>query len=99
MRRVNQRYVIATSTSVDVSKVNTSKFTDAYFARDPAAKAKKGAEDFGEDEAPAKEVSAERKADQAAVDGAIKIGDADLKLYLSKKFYLTKGQYPHLMKF
>jgi hypothetical protein len=44
-------------------------------------------------------VSAERKADQAAVDGAIKIGDADLKLYLSKKFYLTKGQYPHLMKF
>ena len=97
MRRVNQRYVIATSTSVDVSKVNTSKFTDAYFAKD--AKAKKGADDFGEDAAPAKEVSAERKADQAAVDGAIKIADADLKLYLSKKFYLTKGQYPHLMKF
>ena len=53
----------------------------------------------GEEAAPAKEVSAERKADQAAVDGAIKISDADLKLYLSKKFYLTKGQYPHTMKF
>eukprot|EP01046_Picozoa_sp_COSAG06_P084139 COSAG06_NODE_30981_length_529_cov_0.444186_1_plen_81_part_00 len=58
-----------------------------------------GAEDFGEEAAAAKEVSAERKADQAAVDGAIKISDADLKLYLSKKFYLTKGQYPHTMKF
>lgn len=99
VRRVNQCYVIATSTTVDVSKVDTSKFTDAYFAADPAAKAKKSAEDFGEEAAPAKEVSAERKADQAAVDGAIKISDADLKLYLSKKFYLTKGQYPHTMKF
>lgn len=99
MRRVNQVYVIATSTKVDVSGVNTAKFTDAYFAADKSAKKAKSAEDFGEQEAPAKEVSAERKADQAAVDGKVKIGDADLKLYLSKKFFLTKGQYPHAMKF
>ena len=106
VRRVNQCYVIATSTTVDVSKVDTSKFTDAYFsatrqtlAAKNASKEAKGAKDFMEEDAPAKEVSAERKADQAAVDGAIKISDPDLKLYLSKKFFLTKGQYPHTMKF
>jgi large subunit ribosomal protein L6e len=37
LRRVNQAYVIATSTSVDVSKVDVAKFNDGYFAKDDAA--------------------------------------------------------------
>ena len=99
IRRVNQAYVIGTSTTVDVSKVDTSKFTDAYFAKDPSAKKDKSAEDFGDqEEEPAKEVPAERKADQEAVDSKINPG-SDLAMYLSKKFFLTKGQYPHTMKF
>merc|ERR1711906_63594 len=33
LRRVNQAYVIATSTQVDVSGVDVASFDDAYFAR------------------------------------------------------------------
>ena len=32
LRRVNQAYVISTSIKVDISKVNVSKYDDAYFA-------------------------------------------------------------------
>lgn len=95
---MNQVYVIVTSTTVDVSSVDTSKFTDAYFAKDASAK-KKSSDDFTEQEDVAKEVPAERKADQAACDGKIHGLDADLTLYLKSRFFLTKGQYPHLMKF
>lgn len=99
VRRVNQVYVIVTSTKVDVSSVNTSKFTDAYFAKDASAKKKKSGDDFTEQEETAKEVPAERKADQAACDGKIGGLDADMSLYLKSRFSLSKGQYPHLMKF
>jgi hypothetical protein len=34
IRRVDQTYVIATSTKVDISGVDVSKFDDKYFARD-----------------------------------------------------------------
>merc|ERR1712216_972524 len=44
--RVNQRYVIATSTSVDVSGANVGSVGDAFFKREAAAKAKKGEEEF-----------------------------------------------------
>jgi hypothetical protein len=38
---VNQSYVIATSTKVDISKVNVAKFDDKYFAREKKTRAKK----------------------------------------------------------
>jgi large subunit ribosomal protein L6e len=41
IRRVNQTYVIATSTKVDISGVDVSKFDDKYFARDKKTKVKK----------------------------------------------------------
>ncbi|KAM3227208.1 hypothetical protein ACQJBY_059225 [Aegilops geniculata] len=41
IRRVNQAYVIATSTKVDISKVNVQKFDDKYFAREKKTRAKK----------------------------------------------------------
>lgn len=37
LRRVNARYVIATSTTIDVSGVDVSKFDDAYFAKEKKA--------------------------------------------------------------
>lgn len=54
LRRVNQSYVIATSTKVDISGVNVEKFDDKYFAKEVAEKKKKGEGEFFEAE---KEVS------------------------------------------
>ncbi len=43
LRRVNQAYVIATSTSVDVSGVNVNAtFNDAFFAKKAAQKGADG---------------------------------------------------------
>lgn len=41
LRRVNARYVIATSTTVDLTGVNVDKFDDNYFAREKEAKKSK----------------------------------------------------------
>ncbi|KAG8064810.1 hypothetical protein GUJ93_ZPchr0004g39428 [Zizania palustris] len=41
IRRVNQAYVIATSTKVDIFGVDVEKINDKYFARDKKKKAKK----------------------------------------------------------
>ncbi|RVW30767.1 60S ribosomal protein L6 [Vitis vinifera] len=49
LRRVNQAYVIATSTKVDISKVNVEKFDDKYFAKE-VQKKKKGEGEFFEAE-------------------------------------------------
>lgn len=49
LRRVNQAYVIATSTSVSVAGVATDKYVDEYFvAKKDAKKGKTAAELFGE---------------------------------------------------
>jgi large subunit ribosomal protein L6e len=45
LRRVNQSYVIATSTKVDLAGVNVASFNDAYFAKEKVA-AKKDEEKF-----------------------------------------------------
>ena len=46
IRRVNQAYVIATKTTVDVSAVNAAKFDDAYFKRPEKKVAKKSESEF-----------------------------------------------------
>ncbi|KAK9479119.1 ribosomal protein L6e-domain-containing protein [Lipomyces japonicus] len=104
LRRVNARYVIATSTIVPVESVDVSKFGTAYFAKDKASKKADGeTEFFGDDEKKQKKaVSEARVADQKQVDKAllaeIKKVPA-LKAYLASSFSLKKGDKPHLMKF
>ncbi|ODQ49735.1 hypothetical protein SAICODRAFT_193247 [Saitoella complicata NRRL Y-17804] len=102
LRRVNAAYVIATSTSVDVSAVDVAKFDEAYFKREKKSASKKGteAEFFGE--GAKKQVSESRVADQKAVDKAILEAvnkTSNLKSYLASSFSLNKGDRPHLMKF
>jgi len=101
MRRLNQAYVIATSTQVDVSAVQVpANVNDAYFKR-PAAKKSKGEDAFYAQESDAK-VSDQRKADQKSVDKALLAALKKtplMKQYLNAKFSLKAGQYPHLMKF
>ncbi|CAA3005323.1 60S ribosomal L6-like [Olea europaea subsp. europaea] len=45
LRRVNQAYIVATSSKVDISGVNVEKFDDKYFAKQ-AEKKKKGETEF-----------------------------------------------------
>jgi len=105
LRRVNQAYVIATSTQVDISKVDISKIDDAFFsrkARTPAVASTKDGEAFFDKKAFKTPVSATRKAETKRVDAALKAvvkATPSLKAYLNAKFTLTKGQKPHQLKF
>jgi len=104
LRRVNQAYVIATSTSVDVSKVDVSKIDDAFFARKAEKKAgsKDGEAFFKKDEKAKHTVSAARKAETSRVGTAILAivkATPQLKQYLNAKFTLTRNTKPHLIKF
>jgi len=101
LRRVNQAYVIATSTSVDVSSVDVSSITDAYFARAKSS-SDEGEEEFFAGEAKAAIVSDERKADQKKVDTALLKaieGVPMLKQYLGARFSLSSSDKPHQMVF
>ncbi|XP_060184388.1 large ribosomal subunit protein eL6-like [Lycium barbarum] len=103
LRRVNQAYVIATSTKVDVSGVNAEKIDDKYFAKQAEKKQKKGEGEFFEEKKEEKNVlPQEKKDDQKAVDAAlIKAieGVPELKEYLSARFSLKSGMKPHELVF
>jgi large subunit ribosomal protein L6e len=113
LRRVNQAYVIATKTKVDLkSAVKVAdKIDDAYFATLKTAGAKAAqaakAEASGDDKVDGKSVANKaialaRQKDQYAVDDAILAdlkGKDDMLAYLRARFSLQKGQYPHKMTF
>ncbi|EGS23297.1 60S ribosomal protein eL6 [Thermochaetoides thermophila DSM 1495] len=107
LRRVNARYVIATSVKVDLTGVDQAKIDEVaqpkYFT---AEKAKEKASEeafFKQGEKPQKKpVSSTRAADQKAIDKALiaNIKKVDmLASYLASSFSLRKGDKPHLMKF
>ena len=101
LRRVNARYVIATSTKVEVSSLDLSKFNAAYFAREKTNKKGKSEQDFfGEGEK--KVIKSERVEDQKVVDKAL-ISEIKktplLKQYLAASFSLKSGDKPHAMVF
>lgn len=84
---MNQKYVIATSTSVPLDGVDVSSIDDSMFAREK--------EDT-------KEMSPARKAANAAVDASLvaNINKTDmLSAYMQAKFSLSKADRPHLLKF
>jgi len=106
MRRINQRFVIATKTKVDISKVKLPEtVNDAYFARVKAEKKSKKEGDIFEAKKEVYAPSEQRKKDQVEVDkqvmAAIKAEKegALLKQYLKTSFGLSKGQYPHTLVF
>lgn len=106
LRRVNQAYVIATKTKVALGALDLSGATDKLLAakeeRASKAKALKAnkSESFYtlQSESKKKDASAERKALQTKVDGAIKL-TPELTAYLKARFSLTNGQRPHAMTF
>jgi len=104
LRRINQVYVIATSTRIDIKGVDVKNIDDKFFAKKSvkAAADKKG--EFLSDAAKPKyeKLGDARKAAQKAVDAAIIAvvkKTQNMKHYLGAKFSLTKGQAPHAMKF
>ena len=102
LRRVNQAYVIATSTKLDISKVKVpSHVNDAYFKRAPI-KSASAEEEFYSQAAVSAVVSDKRKADQKAVDAQllpIVSGTEFMRQYLNAKFSLRSGDRPHEMSF
>jgi large subunit ribosomal protein L6e len=99
LRRVNQAYVIATSTTVDIQAVKVPESVNDDFFRKSEEDKKKGEADFMALKAAAPTgASEERKRIQTAVDAAVKL-TGDLKAYLKSRFALSKGDLPHAMKF
>ncbi|PWW76600.1 hypothetical protein C7212DRAFT_319251 [Tuber magnatum] len=103
LRRVNSRYVIATSTIVDISGIDLNKFDEKYFAKDKEVKKSKEEKFFEGGKKPEKKLVPEaRKADQKEIDAAITRvikQTPHLSAYISSTFSLSKGDRPHLMKF
>merc|ERR1719208_747628 len=104
LRRVNQRFLLATSTKVDVSGVKVpDSINDKYFARIKAEKSAKKEGDIFDAKKEGYKPSEQRKKDQAEIDKQVlaavkahKEGQA-LRKYLKAPFALSKGQFPHKM--
>ncbi|KAL0030372.1 hypothetical protein WJX77_012601 [Trebouxia sp. C0004] len=102
LKRVNQAYVIATSTLIDISKVDVSKFDDTYFKSTEKVEKKKSEDGFFNAQADEKkkELSPEYVENQKKVDAALLTAlKPELKGYLSARFSLKKNDRPHLMAF
>jgi large subunit ribosomal protein L6e len=102
LRRVNQAYVIATSTTVDVTGVDVATFSDEYFARSKDAPKEAEEEFFAGDAPKPAVVSDQRKLDQKKVDDVLleAVGAVPmLEAYLAAQFSLSANDKPHLMKF
>ncbi|CAE8581989.1 unnamed protein product, partial [Polarella glacialis] len=109
LRRVNQRYCIATSTKVDLKGADYKSITDQYFAREDKKAGKKDKSEgafFSTDKAKTS-ISQEKKDGQKKLEDGIakglssglSAGGAELKSYLKARFSLTANMYPHELKF
>ncbi|TQV96839.1 hypothetical protein V2A60_000525 [Cordyceps javanica] len=105
LRRINSRYVIATSYKVDVSGLDQKKVDEIaqpkYFTADKA-KEKAGADAFfKQGEKPQKkQINSSRAADQKAIDKALIASIKKVEMlpsYLASSFSLRKGDKPHEM--
>ncbi|EAU84863.1 60S ribosomal protein L6 [Coprinopsis cinerea okayama7 len=105
LRRVNQAYVIATSTKIDISGVKIDdKINDAYFAKAATKESRSAEEEFFADgqPKPKEPYPTSKAADQKEVDKAIIAaikGTEYLGKYLKASWGLSKGQFPHALVF
>ena len=99
-RRVNQAYVIATSTKIELpSSLDLSKFDDKFF-KSAEKQASKEDEEMFTEEAKPKALAQEYLDAQKEVDSALmKAIQPEMKGYLGTRFTLKSGDRPHLMKF
>merc|ERR1711935_885146 len=106
LRRINQIYVIATKTKLDISAVKLpERLNDEYFRRQKLKKPRHAEGEIFDTKKEEYSVSEERKADQVEVDKQVLDvirKNADKKLlfgYLGAMFSLKNHQFPHKMQF
>ncbi|XP_064620992.1 large ribosomal subunit protein eL6-like [Lineus longissimus] len=106
LRRINQTYVIATQTKLDISKVNLpERLNDEYFKKKQLRRPKHAEGEIFETKKEEYAVSEERKQDQVDVDKQILDvvrTHPEKKLmfgYLGSTFSLKNRQFPHAMVF
>jgi len=105
LRRVNQAYVIATSTRIELGDFKPDvKINDSYFSKSEKKRTRSAEDEFFDDGKPKeKEAFPESKAaDQREVDkvvvAAVKKTEY-LGKYLKASWGLSKGEYPHQLVF
>jgi large subunit ribosomal protein L6e len=104
LRRVNQIYVIATSTKLDLSSAKFDNLDDKFFKRVRPAK-KNADKDIFDAKKEKPQLSDERRQAQRTTDAAVLNvikANADSRLlrrYLKSRFQLWNGVLPHKMKF
>lgn len=106
LRRISQRYVIATKTKVDISGVKVPEhINDAYFRRAKKTQTKRTEGDIFAKKEEKYVPSEQRKKDQVEVDKLLRAAirkhpeGVQLQRYLKSQFALKSNQYPHRMIF
>lgn len=106
LRRISQRYVIATQTKINIGAVKIpAHINDMYFRREQKKKSNRGEGDIFASKKEKYVPSEQKKQDQVDVDKQVKTAICQHKekkilfKYLKSHFALSSSQYPHRLKF